>query len=425
MKTEYAPGYIVRVIRSRVLPCLVASVAACGAPPQRGTSAPPPPSAEFLVATGDSTFWVTSGPAGVRARGLPIELARFDDRFYEVYAVDDDRSFEDALLVGQRLYRRDLESGDSLDVFTDTMVPRVARAYAQAHPNAEPLGPDDEGSDDPSTVATAELDLLDVYGPYLSFAYRVDLQLGASREGEPLHTARYGVVDLRAGLPATLRDLFGDLGGARLAAAGKRAYRSIADSIRLANDVRGRRAAQSLAAFQFDETSFTLTALDGAPAIAFAVPGRASAPEVLPLPLPPIRASLARVPWWDDVALTLLAPEGTVALRWHGRGYDVVATTGPGEADTTAQLAITDSTRRQWLVAALSAPPLHIFALDSPVVSAVQRRALVRAFEQASQYDEAVRTVARRTRPRRRIIVRQVTNRHRQPAHSPYIRVLP
>src|SRR5689334_10075325 len=113
-------------------------VAACG-PRERGTSAAaggPPPHAEFLVATQDSTFWITTKGTTVRARGVPLTLAKYDGRFSEIYLAADDRSYQDALFVGFRVYRRDLLSGDSALVFEDSIVPRIAREYAIAHPAA-------------------------------------------------------------------------------------------------------------------------------------------------------------------------------------------------------------------------------------------------------------------------------------------------
>ena len=96
-----------------------------------------PPTAEFLVSTADSTFWVSAGAGGVRVRGEPLTLAHVDGRYYELYTADDDYSYPDALLLGARLYRRDLRSGDSAVVFVDTIVPRVAAAYARAHPDEQ------------------------------------------------------------------------------------------------------------------------------------------------------------------------------------------------------------------------------------------------------------------------------------------------
>ena len=77
----------------------------------------PPPSSEFLVSAGDSTYWVRTDTTGVRVRGSPILLARYGGQFYEVYVTDDDQSFADATFVGQRIYRRNLINGDSTLVF--------------------------------------------------------------------------------------------------------------------------------------------------------------------------------------------------------------------------------------------------------------------------------------------------------------------
>lgn len=397
-------------MRASIVPVLAAVVAALTAcrPARRAAE---PPRGEFLVATDDSTFWVTSGPAGVRARGLPIQLARYDGRFYEVYAMDDDRSFEDALLVGQRLYRRDLESGDSVLVFEDTTVPRIAREYARDNPDARPLAPDEDGAEDPGTVATAEIDILDVHGPYLSFQYLADVQLPS---GDSWHSTRQGVVDLRAARPVGLRQLFGQATARRIVAEGRSAYGSIADSVRLASGTRARRAARALRHFRFDETSFALTAVGGEPAVAFVAPARTVTPDVVPLPLPPIRASGVR--WWKDVRSTLPAEDDGVVARWHGHGYDVVAR--GDSTDSLSQLVIVDSTRREWSIGTISSPARRIFWLDSPPVTAAQRRALDGAFEEASLYDDDARAVARHAVPAP-VIVRRVSLARPSPSSSP------
>ena len=60
-------------------------------------------------------------------------------RFYELYVADDDRSYFDALLIGQRIYRRDLVSGDSVQVFEDVRVTGIARSYATDAPGRAPI----------------------------------------------------------------------------------------------------------------------------------------------------------------------------------------------------------------------------------------------------------------------------------------------
>ena len=99
----------------------------------------PPPRTEFLVANADSTFWVTAGARGIRMRGAPIVLAREAGRFHELYVADDDRSFYDAIFVGQRLYRRDLITGDSMQLLSDGEVARVVSSITGLHERGGPI----------------------------------------------------------------------------------------------------------------------------------------------------------------------------------------------------------------------------------------------------------------------------------------------
>src|SRR5262245_19826431 len=62
-----------------------------------------PPAADFLVTAGDSAFWVSTIDGRLRIRRAPLTLAYYDGRFYELYVADDDRSYFDALLIGQRV----------------------------------------------------------------------------------------------------------------------------------------------------------------------------------------------------------------------------------------------------------------------------------------------------------------------------------
>src|SRR6185437_8997659 len=229
-----------------------------------------PPTAEFLVSTADSTFWVSTGAGGVRVRGEPLTLARLDGRFYELYSADDDYSYPDAMLLGERLYRRDLRSGDSAVVFVDTIVPRIATTYARAHPDEEPLGPDEETDADPGTSAAADIDVLGVLGPYVSYEYDVDVQLAGR---DPWSATQRGVIDLRTRRRVAVADLFGASAGAALVEQGRRLYLDERDSVLRA--LRGgpenaRRAANALGTLHFDPGSFTLDEAEGQPAVIFA-----------------------------------------------------------------------------------------------------------------------------------------------------------
>jgi hypothetical protein len=229
---------------------------------------------DFVLSAGDSSFWVTADgkSASVHVRGAPLRLAHYDGRFYEVYAEDDDRSYENALLVGERVYRRDLITGDSTQVFRDSLVPPLADRYGAAHPDEQPLGPNDDEPAEPSTSVTADVDILDVYGPYLSYEYRTDVHVPSRR---PSHVTRHGVVDLRSGRQVRLADLFGAAAARRLASDARQSYESTRDSVLRARNPGGpgaRDAAQAIARLRFDESSFGLAAVNGQPAVTFAIP---------------------------------------------------------------------------------------------------------------------------------------------------------
>jgi hypothetical protein len=370
--------------------CVVAIVAtACSKSPGHQQSDPPPP-AEFLLSSADSTFWVATTKGETHVRGAPLVLANYDGRFYELYSADDDYSFPDASLVGERLYRRDLLTGDSALVFADTVVPRFAREYALSHPGERPLSPDEEGSANPATNVTAEVDVLEVYGPYVSFEYHVDVE----RPDRPLwHATRRGVINLRTGRAQTVADVFGGSQGERLVAASRRAFQHTRDSLRAARAGMTddeRRAADALGLLEFDDRSFNLTELDGAPALQFSIPGRGEGAIGNAVELEAVAADSAS--WWRSVVPGLPSEDDGGNDRWTAEHYRVVA-----RYDTSgdiAHISIADSATREWPVTSVLAPVHRIDWLDHPPIGDDQRRALARAFDQAAAYDHATRVAA-------------------------------
>ncbi|MEO8334552.1 MAG: hypothetical protein ABI664_06245 [bacterium] len=333
----------------------------------RSTSGTPaPPAAEFVLAAGDSAFWVTSDSAGIRSRGAPIELARYGGRFFELYVVDDDHSFQGADLVGQTVYRRDLRTGDSLIVFTDSLIPEIARDYADRHPDDHALDPDEEPDEDPEVRATATLDLGAAHGPFVSYSLHTDVE----RDREPLwHSSRRGVLDLRTGRPATLAEVAGPQ-----AAELERSVRAIGAPSR----------------HRFDPRSFAITTVDGTPAVAYALPGSGEGDDGNLLPLTPIR--ITEPIWWRDVAASLPTTfaEGSREV-WRHNGYAVVV-----RYDSTgdATLALRDSTSREWRVGHVSGPATRIYWLDRPALDGDTRHALARAFSEAAGYGADSRVAA-------------------------------
>lgn len=387
--------------------------AAAGCRHAESSASAPPPAADFVLASGDSSFWVTSDSGTVRLRGAPLQLARIGSRFYELYVTDDDRSYQDAILIGQRVYRRDLVSGDSLLVYQDTLVPRLARLYSRLHPGDQPLRPSEEPSSEPRWTATSTLDLGEIAGPFLSYSLHTDVE----RDDAPLwHTSRRGVLDIRTGGSATLASV---AGRARAQVERRRddVFRRTLDSMRVRRDERSEHAAAMLPFYRLDPASFSLTTLDGVPAVAYALPGAGDGNAGHVLALAPI--PIGEPEWWTDASNGLPVSSAS-GMRdvWRHRGYEVVvhydSLSGAG------RLAIRDSTSREWSLGRVPAPATRILWLDHPPIDAVTRRALERAFEQSSLYDDAVRTASLRSAsPGRRTLVRHTLARHRtRPAPS-------
>lgn len=357
--------------------------AACGAP--RVTPAPP---ADFLVSAGDSTYWVTSDSAGLKLRGVPMMLARVDGRFHELYVADDDHSYPDALFVGQRLYRRDLVRGDSVEIMIDTVVPRLALAYAKAHPREAPLGPNEDANDDPSASATADIELLGVHGPYVSFEYHVDLESHAGERRSSYHRVRRGVLDSRTGAPVRLAALVGEAAARAAEAAGEKAWSGARDSIAAGASEEGRRRVMAVA---FDARSFSFEAIDGVPQVTFALPGESRGGSAVPAATLTPRAVQATA-WWGAVKPEL--PHGPDSLRTWTRGAVTVVAREEGDG---ARLLLRDGQRHEFRVGMIAAPVQRIMWLDS-TVDAESRKALRRAFSDAAQYSETSRVAAARAR---------------------------
>jgi hypothetical protein len=353
----------------------------------RGDRTPSAP-ADFLISAGDSTFWVQSHRSGYRLRASPILLASYDGRFYEVYVTDEDRSFRTAVFVGQRIWRRDILTGDSTVVFEDTVVAGHAARFAAANPDAERLPPDEDMEEDPELSVTGEVSVLDVHGPYLSFEHHLDNE---DRGQQPWHSTRHGVIDLRTAREVSAADLVGREQARQLLRAARHAYLSAIDSINTNRSDAGRRVAASLADFSFDERSFSITDVESAFALAFAAPGRGEGTAgAVTLPLSPIAAGDPE--WWAHVRRALPDRRAEDADHWRRPGYEVVARYDTG----FAELAIVDGRGRERRVGRVPTPIAMIYWLDEPPVARTVRSALSRAFDEAAYYDEAVRTASTR-----------------------------
>lgn len=354
---------------------------------------PNPPTADFLLFTADSTFWIHSGPQGIHARGSPIQLARYGGKYYEVYVADDDRSYTDAEIVGQQVWRRDILSGDSSLVFRDTTIEGIEHWYARTHPDDHPLDPnDDSDDDDPRVSATSELDLLDQFGPYVSYEYRADLTLDA---GDEWHIARRGVLDLRRARDASVRDLFGDTTARTLISKGRILFGQARDSVLVSRDARARRAADAIGDFTFDSGSYNLIQRAGKPAIEFVSPGKGSRGGGLTLPLPPI--ATVSPAWWSVKDAGLPDSSDSSTERWKSGHLQVVAHAVAG--GDSAQVELIDSARNVWNAGEVEGPVQRLYWLNKPNTDTTTLRALARAFDEAALYSDEARTAMTKVPP--------------------------
>ena len=373
---------------SRLLPLLVLGLVACR------TERVAPPQAEFLIAAGDSSFWVRSLNGRLKIRGAPLQLARLKGRFHEIYVADDDRSHYEALIVGQRIFRRDLLSGDSVAIFEDTTAAAIERWYRDEHPTDPRVTAEEDVSEHPIVEVTAEIELLDAFGPFQSYEYHAD---GTIQGGPEWHVTRRGVLDLEKARQATIGALFGDSAARRIIAEGRRRFSLALDSVLASPDARARAAADAIADFDFDASSFAIVREGRVPAVQFFAPGHGTRAGGMMISLPPITADSA-APWWTEVRGTIsVAPVDSTVDRWERPGLFVVA-----RYDATgdrATLAMLDTAGREWPVARISAPAYSLLWLDVPPLDPYTRRALTRAFDEAALYSEQSRTASLRPPP--------------------------
>jgi hypothetical protein len=180
---------------------LLAFAVSCALPP------PPPPVAEFLVSAGDQTYWIRSDNSGLRIRGSPLILARTGGRYYEIFVGEIDRSFPRALLSGERVFRRELATGDSAVIYDDTAIVHLAEEYHRQHPQTPLLGPDDDPEEDIDITAVGETDILNVLGPYIALEHRLSIE---RRDDHDQDDTTRAVIDIRNGKPAALDRMLRD-----------------------------------------------------------------------------------------------------------------------------------------------------------------------------------------------------------------------
>lgn len=353
------------------------------------TVAPPAPAppAEFIVAAADSVFWIRSDTAGIRVRGAPMVLAEVSGRFAELFVADEDNSFYDAVYVGQRLFKRDLISGDSMPLFADTLMRILARGYASANPDERPLGPTEQGSENPRTIASAEIVVLDVLGPWVSYEYRTDVDIIG---GTSSHGSRRGVLDLRTGSTSTLGALFGQRISRALTLEGRQQWRMLHDSlvVAAAGDTE---LISDLDRLVFDPRSFIVGVQERSLHVRFALTQSGSplvggTHELFPIPVD--------APAWWEIAQRSQPLDGALGERlWEREGYSIVARPGDGPI-ARVSFALRDGGGTEWRLGFVPSPVHRVMWLDDSTTATGTREALTRAFNEAALYAGDTRIVS-------------------------------
>lgn len=392
----------------RARPILLLSfLAAC----ERAEVPPPAPATEFIVAAADSVFWVRSDADGIRVRGAPMVLAQVGGRFAELYVADEDYSFYDAVFIGQRLFKRDLVSGDSVQLVADTLMPLLARGYAAANPDERPLEANEQGNENPRTVATADLLVLETHGPWLSYEYRTDVDVVG---GNSSHGARRGVVDLRTASAAPLDAIVGAPAARRAIALARDRWGALRDSIVTMAGDSAVAVTPTADRFVFDPRSFSLGVLDRTLQVRFAVPQVGAEEEASVVELDPI--DVDQPAWWDALRAEYPIDERAEERTWPRGDFTLVGR--PADAPRArVSLALRDASGTEWRLGSVPAPILRVMWVSDSADVPGTRAALTKAFNDASFYSGENRIVRHQPRgPRPEPLVRPAARSHPAPA---------
>ncbi len=375
--------------------CLYFIAGCTDQPPDRAPVVPPP--AEFLIAAGDSSYWIRSGPDGLRVRSAPLLLTESEGAFFELRIAEQITDYFDAEFIRERLFGYTLDGGDSVLLFEDPAVALAMQQWVNARPEELPINPDSEDAPDPESSASDFLEVIDVHGRWVSWAHALDIDV--SGLSTHTHVRRRGVADIRSGAAVPLDSLMSAAEVTRIVAAGRAALDTMLDVVRSASDDRAVRARESLHTFTFDALSFSVTDVARVPAIMFHVGGAADDGEALELLLPPV--VLTDVPpWWADVRRTLPVWSGdSLHVRWSNSGYTVIGDVDSSRTRIALSLVHDSVDARPWPIAVVPMPTYQFMALDRPPLAASRREQLLRAFDRASGDDPyATRALGRARR---------------------------
>ncbi len=378
-----------------VLSCIATGVACSDATERIPRVSSTPPAAEFLVAAGDSTYWVRSNAAGLRVRSAPLLLTRADGAFHELRIVEDVVDYLDAEFVREQLYAYPLGRTDSVLLFDNASVTAAMQQWLREHPDEQPIDRTEEEAPDPASSAAEFLEVIDVHGRWLSWAYSLDVDI----DGAVSHThlRKRGVVNIESGAAATLDSLVSPTEAARILAAGRASLDTMLAVVRQAGDARAARARETLHTFAFDPTSFSIGNEGRTPSITFHVAGTGSDGEALELLLPSI-AVAEPTAWWSAVEPMIPIWGGdSLNVRWSQGLYTVTGAVDSSRSSIALSLVADTIDATPWPLAIVPMPAYQFIALDRPSLDSTLRMTLERAFERASGDDPfATRALGRR-----------------------------
>ncbi|MES3035836.1 MAG: hypothetical protein V4813_17660 [Gemmatimonadota bacterium] len=374
----------------RRLPMLLVPMLAC-TPAPRATARP---SAEFLVVSDDSTAWVRTAADTVVVKRAPMLLATLDARLVEIYVAEDPIEFAEATFLVTRVFRRDLVTGDSTQVFADSTVLREALAYVRAHPADERLE-DDEPPSPSARSLEASITPMEVVGSTLGLEVHVDRTVGELGT----HDTYRATVEMRNGTRLRLADL---VPAADASATEQVARQHLTAAILLAGRREGsvgKAASRALAALTFDSLSFTLTREGDSLAARFLAHDEQVIDETRDSHRFSIEPVAMPAPaWWTGARATLprLLSDSSSRIDVGGLALDVAY-----DSEEVAMIAAR-TTAGPRPVTRMRGPVRRVISVsDSVIQPAGQwRGALERAFSESGYYSDQVRAASLRSRAR-------------------------
>jgi hypothetical protein len=198
------------------------------------------------------------------------------------------------------------------------------------------------------------------------------------------------VVDLRTGAPVDVKTLFGPAADTAVAGA-RRDWMASRDSLIAMAGSGAARTRSALADFSFHPNSFAVAAEGNVPVLRFAVPARGVNPDIEPVELPARR--MAPPAWWALAEAELPVAPGEPA-RWAFGTDTLTATLNGGGQGWGVALRVSPLDSRP--ATRVSSAIERVIWLDS-TVTAKDRAALRRAFDEAGNYDGARQVALART----------------------------